>query len=103
MRLRSSQFVFLLLLVCSVQTRESFALHLMAGAAFEPASTEMQPCETQSTTARQNLPAGSPTVRPVPERHLDAASVAAEKTPWSMRRPALASAAVSSFTGFLRA
>ncbi len=103
MRLRSSQFVFLLLLVCSVQNRDVIALHLGAGEVSGSSTGELQQRNVASAAAEQHLPsplAGDLFPREVP---LDAASRAAQATPWSMRRPAMDSAAVSSFTGFLRA
>ncbi len=103
MRLRSSKFVFLLLLVCSVQTREEFALHLIGSSVAKRAGTEAQHREAGSADLRRSLPASPPVDASTPETRLDAASRAAHRTPWSMRRPALASAAISSFTGFLRA
>ena len=103
MRLRSSKFVFLLLLVCSVQTREEFALHLTASSVSGRAGTEAQHREAGSADLRRSLPASLPVVPSARQTRLSAASRAAHRTPWAMRRPALASVAVSSFTGFLRA
>ncbi len=103
MRLRSSQFVFLLLLVCSVQGRDGYALHLTADAVSGPTSTELRHDKTTSVAAPLSFPASRPAKLPPPETRLDAASLAAHSAPWSMRCPALESAAVSSFTGFRRA
>ncbi len=103
MRLRSPHFVFLLLLVCSVQNRESLALHLMAGAVSEPASNPQQQLEIKSAAAERNRPASPHTNPGKPVQQLDPASAVAHKAAWPMRRPALASTSVSSFTSLLRA
>jgi len=102
MRLRSSQFVFLLLLVCSVQTREEYALHLVTDAAAIRSRSLQQQRQTDSAGERHRSPTSSDLELPAPQTRLDPSSLAATTTPWSMRRPALQSAAVSSFTGFLR-
>ena len=103
MRLRSPHFVFLLLLVCSVQHREEYALHLVSGAHAGPASTDQQHRAVDPADAPWNRPSIPPPDPRTPETRLDPAALRAHSTPWAMRRPALASAAVSSFTGFLRA
>lgn len=103
MRLRSPQFVFLLLLVCSVQHREKCALQLMGGAHAGLASNDQQYYDIDPAIALPNRSASLSADQPAPETRLDPAALRAHSTPWAMRRPALASAAVSSFTGFLRA
>ena len=103
MRLRSSQFVFLLLLVCSVQSREDYALRLVAGVVSGRSSHDLQSREIDAVSAQRSLTASLPGDLPPFETRLDAASLAAESTPWTMPHPALGSAAVSSFTSFRRA
>ena len=103
MRLHSSKFVFFLLLVCSVQTTEEYALRLVAGVVSGRASHAPQSCATASAVRGRDvasLPHLDQRARPI---RLDAAARAAQKTAWSMRRPASESAAIFSFTGFLRA
>ncbi len=99
MRLRSSQFVFLLLLVCSLQIREDHAARLIADAvagrtilpaqAAEAASSPVEPIERLA--------------RPMPALALPPQALAAHRIAWTVRPPALESAAVISFSGFLRA
>ena len=103
MRLRSSQFVFLLLLVCSVQHTEAYALRLILDTVPGCASNEPQHRTVNPVTGRRVCPALLLAALPAPARRLDAASRAVHTAPWSMRRPALESTAVFSFTGFLRA
>lgn len=103
MRLRYSQFVFLLLLVCSVQNPQDYAQSPMAGPAFDRSSLESQHSETDPSVVRRSRSASMPARVSAPETSLDPASRRAHSTPWEMRRPAQASAAVASFTGFLRA
>lgn len=102
MRLRSSQFVFLLLLVCSVQSRDGYALHVVAGAVSGRTSNKSELLEVASAVVQRNSPASPRVDLPAVETRLDSASLAANSIPWPMRRPALESAGVSSFTGLLR-
>ncbi len=102
MRLRSSQFVFLLLLVCSVQIRADYASQLLAEAGYGGAMAV-------SAAQDSGSPASGLAARPAPERTKIAATVAlddaarsAHRVVWSVRQPALDSAAVVSFTGFRR-
>ena len=102
MRLRSSRFVFLLLLVCSVQGREEYALRLVADAVSGHTCHQQGRRDLDRPIAPRICPASlEPHSRALHTR-LDAASLTAHTTPWSMRRPALEAAAVSSFTGFVR-
>ena len=99
MRVRSSQFVFLLLLACSVQLREDRALRLMAAQTLN--ASQLREVSVAASRQAEALPlAATQTVRKL---SLDAHSAAAEQTPWMMPQPALASTAVHSFTGLLRA
>lgn len=97
MRLRSSQFVFLLLLACSVQLGETPGLRLMARSSLTLA--EFHEIAAANNAPHQALPV---------DRHakvisLDPQAVALERTPWRMPHPASASTAIVSFTGLLRA
>ncbi len=103
MRLRYSQFVFLLLLVCSVQNPQDYAQSPTAGPAFGRTSLESQHSETDPSVARRSRSRSLPARLSAPETSLDPASRRVHSTPWEMRRPALASAAIASFTGYLRA
>ena len=102
MRLRSSQFVFLLLLTCSVQHWEHPALHLTQTAAAG---------QTSALTKRDHAPlrelqTSSPTLASVLSStggRLDAAAAAAQRTVWTMRLPAQACVAMAAHTSFLRA
>ena len=103
MRLRSSQFVFLLLLVCSVQIREEYASQLMADAVAGRATFASQRNEASTAPAepidRLNLHRS----RPAQTLSLAPAARAAHRVAWTVRRALRESAAVVSFTGFLRA
>lgn len=103
MRLRSTQFVFLLLLVCSVQHREQCALHLLSSDISGQAANEPQRSTIAAAAAARPTPALQGRDPYTREIRLDAASLAAHSTVWTVRRPARESAAVSSFTGFRRA
>ena len=97
MRLRSSQFVMLLLLACSVQVGEAYAFRLMAGHVLHAAAPALN---TRTVSAPKSIPVVDQsriTLSLSPEART------AERTPWSMPHPASASAAVASFTGLLRA
>ena len=103
MRLRSSQFVFLMLLVCSVQIQEEYALHLMAGVVSgrTAGASQLREVSSASTKSSDLLSANTEhAARPI---QLDAASLAAHRIPWSMRSPALEATTLASFTGFFRA
>ena len=101
MRLRSSKFVFLLLLVCSVRDPQVYAQGFMAGPALGRTILDSQQRENDPSGARRVSP--RPQVRQAPrETGLDPASLAAHVLPWGMRSPASASAAVVSFTGYQR-
>ncbi len=103
MRLRSSQFVFLLLLVCSVQLREEYASNLMAGAIAGRSTVTAQHREAASTAAEPSRRLNLHLVRPAQMVRLSPAAAAAHGIVWSMARPALAAAATFSHTSFLRA
>jgi hypothetical protein len=102
MRLRSSQFVFLMLLVCSVQIRQEYALQLITDAI---SGRTASPSQTGEVAARSAKPSHS--LASQPREHiavrLAPAARAAHRTAWTMPHPASASSAVASFTGFLRA
>jgi len=103
MRLRSSQFVFLLLLVCSMQIREEYASQLMADAIADRATLVSQRNDASTAPAepvdRLNLHRS----RRAETISLDPSARAAHRVAWAVRRPLRESAAVVSFTGFLRA
>jgi hypothetical protein len=103
MRLRSSQFVFLLLLVCSVQIREEYASQLMAGAVSGRTALAAQHSDASSTPAEPIDRLNLHLARPDQALRLDASARAAHRVAWTVRRPILDSASVISFTGFLRA
>jgi hypothetical protein len=103
MRLRSTQFVFLMLVLCSVQIRQEYALQLMAdafaGHSHAPAQERKAAAKAAELTrvlTALALPA-HPTLSLAPQ------SIAAERTPWTMSHPASASTAVASHTSLIRA
>jgi hypothetical protein len=100
MRLRSSQFVFLLLLACSVQIREEHALRLVSSAISGPALSAAHLREV----AAHRGPALALTIdRALQPFALPAAQVAVVSAARPMPQPAAASAAIASHTGLLRA
>jgi hypothetical protein len=103
MRLRSSQFVFLMLLICSVQVREEYAWHLRDGAVSSRASSPAQQREAAARSARQLNRLCLELERLSPAMSLSAAAMEAHRTVWTMPRPARESAAIVSHTSFLRA
>jgi len=103
MRLRSSQFVFLMLLVCSVQIRQEYALQLMADAISGRTSTASQQRETPSKAVEASSHSALPQGNPQEALRLAPAARSAHRVIWTMRRPASDSTAVVSFTGLLRA
>ena len=103
MRLRSSQFVFLLLLVCSVQIREEYASNLMADAIAGRATLAAQHREAASAPAEPSDGLNLHLARPAQAIRLSPAAVAAHRAVWSMARPALSTTATISHTSFLRA
>ena len=99
MRLRPSKFVFLLLLACTVQLGEACALTLITVHSLQNASAHDVTVIGQSQVTHRNR---------TEKRHshtfrLGSRATVAERTPWTMPHPALASAAITSFTGLLRA
>jgi hypothetical protein len=103
MRLRSSQFVFLLLLVCSVQIREEYASNLLADAISGHATLSAQHRESAAAGAEPGDRLKLHLVRSAQTIRLSASGVAARRVAWSMTRPALATTATVSHTSFLRA
>ena len=101
MRLRSSQFVFLLLLVCSVQVTEQYTLNMIAATASGSPVASQQRREVVSSAAMQHLPPILRIARSLPTG-LDSAFQATDGAPQGMQRPASEAAAVSSYTSFQR-
>ena len=103
MRLRSSQFAFLLLLVCTVQIRADYASELIARAGYAGVLA-VSTTQAEASALRSRV-SPAERVRPAPgaDRRLDAAERFSQRVVWSVRQPARASAAIYSFTGFLRA
>jgi hypothetical protein len=103
MRLRSSQFVFLVLLICSVQVREECAWHLRDRATSSRSASAAQQRDAASTTARQlsklhlELERLTPTTRLTPEAE------ELHRAVWTMPSPAQGSTAIARHTSFLRA
>jgi len=107
MRLRSSQFVFLLLLACSAQMCDVYASQLLAQANDGAVQSQTPALATARTdpsadASRLSRPAARLTRAGV-AFNLDPAARAAHRVVWTMRRPASHSVAVTRFTGFLRA
>ena len=99
MRVRSPQIVFLLLLLCSVQLRQDYAVQLGTRAVAGKA-------QVRSTAASSAPPVAIYAAEPVALQvalRLTPASLAVHRTAWTMAAPALDAAALASYTGFLRA
>jgi hypothetical protein len=103
MRLRSSHFVFLVLLLCSVQLRDGLALQVVEGAISDRSGSASQRHEASAIRARHLGPADLAGSRVDPGTTLEAASLKAHRAPWPMRQPDREAAAISSYTGFIRA
>jgi len=102
MRHRSSQFVFMLLLICSLQVGDGYAMNLAASAVFGYAGSGSQ--YEDARNIRTNVtPQPELTLRNAESLSLDAASRAAHRTPWPMAQPALQATATASNTALLRA
>lgn len=102
MRRHSSHLVFFVMLLCSVQVSEGFALQLADGAI------------TRRAIGASQRRVAALAVRPIVAREGSASHVAvttslnpaartAHRTVWIMRRPARAAAAVNNHTSLLRA
>jgi hypothetical protein len=103
MRLRPSQFVFLMLLICSVQLREEYVWHLRDGAVSSRSTSASQQREAASKSARHLTRLCLELERLTPAMSLSAAALESHRTVWTMSRPALESTAIASHTSFLRA
>ena len=101
MRLRSSQFVFLLLITCSVQPREEYALRWVEQAVFGVAAHAVTSREAYVQAGQPYTGGAPPTLRHASFDLLPAA-LAARRIPLAMPRPAAESAAVAVHTGLLR-
>jgi hypothetical protein len=103
MRLRSSQFVFLLLLVCSAQIHGDSASQLLSAAMQAQSAAVSTSSEDGSAIASPLRHSAADFTPSSATLRLDSAALAAHRIAWTMRRPASHSAAITSFTGFLRA
>ncbi len=102
MRLRSSHIVLLMLLACSVQIRQVYAVQLIADAISGRSVTASQSREVAAKSAKQYHPLAS-RQHDKTSAALTQAARAAHRAIWTMPYPASASTAVASFTGLLRA
>ncbi len=102
MRLRSSQFVFLMLLICSVQVREEYVWNLREGSvSSRAAATSQREASSESSRERNRLCVELERLNPA--MGLSAAAQDVHRTVWTMANPARESAAIVSHTSFLRA
>lgn len=102
MRLRSSHFVLLMLLVCSVQIRQEYAVQLIADAISGRTAVASQERQVAAKSAKHTHPFASQR-RDTASAALSPAARAAHRVTWTMPYPASASTAVASFTGLHRA
>ena len=103
MRLRSSQFVFLLLIACSVHIRDEHAQRWVEQAISGDSTRTFAQREAAANAVWPNSPAGLPNDRLIAPLGLLPATLAARREPWAMRRPAADSTAIALYTGLLRA
>jgi hypothetical protein len=103
MRLRSSHFVFVVVLLCSVQIRDNFTLQLVNGEVSRRSNGASQRHGIAALPTSEAGPhTGSTSHLAVPTR-LDPAGWTAYRVAWAMPLPASAAAAVSNHTSLLRA
>ncbi len=103
MRLRSSHFVFGLLLLCSVQFQQECTLHLLAGTISHWTTATRQHPVVSRASAKNPIRRESSHGIVLEAMCLDSASAAAHRAPWPMARPALSATMVGVHTGLLRA
>ena len=102
MRLRSSHLVLLMLLVCSVQIRQEYAVQLIADAISGRTASASQAREVAAKSGKQTHTLAAQQ-RDKASATLPPAARAAHRATWTMTYPSSASTAVASFTGLLRA
>ena len=102
MRRRSSHLVFLVMLLCSVQVSENFALQLADSAVTRRAIGASQR-RVAALAARPIVAREAIASRLSETTSLNPAARTAHRTVWIMRRPARAAAAVNNHTSLLRA
>jgi hypothetical protein len=103
MRLRSSHFVFVVVLLCSVQIRDNFTLQLVNGEVSRRSSGASQRHGITALPASAAVTHGGSTTRLTVPTRLDPAGWTAYRVAWTMPLPAHAAAAVSNHTSLLRA
>jgi hypothetical protein len=103
MRLRSSHFVFVVVLLCSVQVRDTFSLQLVNGEVSRRTNGASQRHGITALPATEAGPHGDSITRLAVPTRLNPAGWTAYRVAWTMRRPAHAAAAVSNHTSLLRA
>src|ERR1700761_998459 len=103
MRRRSSHFVFLVLLLCSVQLSEDFTLKLANGQVQRRASAAPLRHGIASLPAHQVIAQAGADIHLTMPTQLDPAGWTAHRTVWTMSRPASAAASINWHTGLLRA
>ena len=103
MRLRSSHFVFVVVLLCSVQLKDNFTLQLVNGEVSRRSSAASQRRGITALPAGEAGPHGDSTGRLAIPTRLKPAGRTASRVAWTMPLPAHAAAAVSNHTSLLRA
>jgi hypothetical protein len=102
MRLRSSQFVFLMLLICSVQVREDYAWHLREGVASSRSAIVSQQRDAVAKCASKLNRLCLELERLTPSMRLSASAFRLHRTAWTMTSPELVSSEIANHTGLLR-
>jgi hypothetical protein len=103
MRLRSSHFVFVVVLLCSVQLKDDFTLQLVNGEISRRSNGASQRRGITALPAGEAVALGGSTGHIAVPTRLDSAGWTAYRVVWTMRRPAHAATAVSNHTSLLRA
>ena len=103
MRLRSSHFVFVVVLLCSVQLKDNFTLQLVNGEISRRSNGASQRHGITALPASAAVTHGGSTARLTVPTRLNPAGRTASRVAWTMPLPAHAAAAVSNHTSLLRA
>jgi hypothetical protein len=103
MRLRPSHFVFVVVLLCSVQVRENLTFQIVKGEVSRRSNSASQRHGITALPASEAGPHGDSTSHLIVPTRLNSAGQTAHRIAWTMRRPASAAAAISNHTSLLRA
>jgi hypothetical protein len=103
MRLRSSHFVFVVVLLCSVQIRDNFTLQFVNGEVSRRSNGASQRHGITALPAAEVGPHGDSSSHLTVVTRLDPAGWTAYRVAWTMPLPAHAAAAITNHTSLLHA